>query len=98
MKNRAIISERGTITIPEPIRKSANIYPGDLIEFKPERGKIILTHLIVKYSNDDETHINNEEWNKFDKLVHNQLDKGKYKSYSDLEKAKKHSRKLIDKK
>ena len=37
MKKRAVVSERGTITIPEPIRKIANIHPGDLIEFEPHK-------------------------------------------------------------
>lgn len=94
MRDRAIVSERGTITIPEPIREVAHIHPGDLIEFKPERNRIILRHLVVKHI-DDETFMDSSEWDKFDKLAQRQLVKGQYTSYSELSKAKQHSRKLL---
>lgn len=97
MKNKALVSERGTITIPEPIREAAHIHPGDLIEFYPQKNRIILKHLIVRHSA-EETFMNDYEWDKFDKLVHKQLSKGQYKSYTDLEAAKRHSHKLIHKK
>lgn len=93
MKNRAVVSERGTITIPEAIRKLAHIHPGDLIEFEPEKNRIILKHLIVKHTG-GETFMAENEWDKFDKLVQEQLKKGRYTSYRVLNKAKEHSRKL----
>lgn len=97
MKNRAVVSERGTITIPEAIRKLAHIHPGDLIEFEPEKDRIILKHLIVKHPG-EETFMDDSEWDKFDKLTQAQLKRGKYTSYSNLNKAKEHSRKLMRKK
>lgn len=96
MKDRAIVSERGTITIPEPIRESAHINPGDLIEFEALRqDRIILRHLVVKLP--QEAFMSNSEWDRFDKIVRKQLKKGQYTRYSDLEKAKTHSRKLMHK-
>ncbi|HHT9124428.1 MAG TPA: AbrB/MazE/SpoVT family DNA-binding domain-containing protein [Candidatus Brocadiia bacterium] len=97
MKNRAVVSERGTITIPEAIRKLSHIQPGDLIEFKPENDKIILKRLIVKRP-DEDAFMSNNEWNKFDKLVQKQLKKGEYRSYTDLDKARGHSRNLMRRK
>lgn len=97
MKDRAIVSERGTVTIPEPIREIAHIQPGDLIEFKPLGDRIILRHLVFRRPT-KETFMTNSEWDKFDKLVRRQLKKGQYKSYSDLDQAKAHSRKLMHKK
>lgn len=97
MKNKAIISERGTITIPGPIRKIAHIHPGDLIEFYPKGNQIILRHLIVKNAN-EEVFMSDNEWDKFDKLVQTQLKKTQFKNYNSLEKAKLHSRKLMRKK
>lgn len=96
MKDRAIVSERGTITIPESIRELASIHPGDLIEFKPQKNRIILKHLVVKHP-EEEIFMSNDEWDRFDKLVRGQLKKGQYKRYRDLDKAKLHSRNLIRK-
>ena len=93
MKDRAIVSERGTITIPKSIRKLASIHPGDLIEFKPQKNKIILTHLVLK--NPQDVFMNDDEWKKFDKLVRKQLKKGQFKNYHELDKARLHSRNLI---
>lgn len=96
MKNRAIVSERGTVTIPESIRRVAHIKAGDLVEFCPQRDRIILKHLIVKHL-EEETFMTPNEWDKFDKLLEGQLNKGRYTSYSDLEKARQHSRNLLRK-
>lgn len=96
MRDRAIVSERGTITIPEPIREVAHIHPGDLIEFKPGRNRIILRHLVVKRLGEG-SFMDSSEWDKFDKLVQRQMEKGQYTSYSELSKAKQHSRKLLKK-
>lgn len=95
MRNMAVVSERGTITIPEHIRNTVNIIPGDLIEFRPEKDKIILIRLVVKHS--DEVFMNENEWDRFDNLIQKQLRKGQYQSYNDLNKAKLHSRSLIRK-
>lgn len=97
MKNRAIVSERGTITIPEPIRRRVGIHPGDLIEFLPKKGLIILKHMIVTHL-DEEPFLSSGEWDKFDKMVQKQLKKGEYTQYSNLDKASRHSRKLMRRK
>jgi len=93
MKKRAVISERGTITIPEAIRKIAHIRPGDLIEFEPRKDDIILRRLLVTRA-EEERFMSNDEWGKFEEMVRKQLKKGEYTSYTDLEKAKGHSRRL----
>lgn len=96
VRNKAIISERGTVTIPEAIRQLAGIHPGDLIEFLPKENFIILRHLIVAKP-EKEFPLSNDEWKRFDKLVQKQLKKGQYTSYRDLEKASQHSPKLLRK-
>lgn len=97
MKNRAVVSARGTITIPETVREAAHISPGDIIEFKPEKNRIILTHLIVRQP-EAKPFISDNEWEKFDKLLQTQMKNAQFKSYTDLEEAKQHSRKLMRKK
>lgn len=96
MRDKAVVSERGTITIPEPIREMVHIHPGDLIEFKPLKNRIILRPLMIRHQ-EENTFMNHRDWDRFDKLVQRQLKKGKYKNYRDLDKAKAHSRKLLDK-
>ena len=92
MKKRAIVSERGTVTIPANIRKIANLYPGDIVEFETIENGIIIRQLIVEPSG--KSFMSDSEWEKFDKLVKKQLKKGEYTSYMDIEKAKEHSRRL----
>ena len=96
MKNRAIVSERGTITIPEAIRQRAHIHSGDMMEFLPGKNRIVLKHLVVKHP-EEETFMSNSEWDKFDKLVRRQLKNGRYTSYKELNRAKEHSRGLLRK-
>lgn len=96
MKDKAIVTERGTITIPEYIRNLAGIHPGDLIEFKPMKNRILMQQLVVKRP-EEEDFMSGSEWEKFDKLVQRQVRKGQYTSYRDLDKAKLHSRKLMHK-
>jgi AbrB family looped-hinge helix DNA binding protein len=96
MKNISTVSERGTITIPLSIRMRTRIKPGDIMQFEPERDKIILRHLIVKRL-DTEDSLSDDEWNNFDKLITKQLKKKQYTQYNDLNKAKKHSRNLKNK-
>ena len=87
------MSERGTITIPEVIRKIAHIRPGDLIEFGPGKDNIILRRLLVTRAK-EERFMSDDEWDKFEEMVREQLKRGEYTSYADLEKAKGHSRRL----
>ena len=97
MKDRAVVSERGTITIPEPVRQKAGIRPGDLIEFHPKGNEIILKHLVVKHS-EENSFLTDNEWDAFDNVMKKQLKKGQYTSYDDLQKASLHSRHLMNKK
>ena len=97
MRDKAVVSERGTITIPGPIREISHIHPGDLVEFTPLKDKIILRHLVVSRP-EAEILLTSSDWDKFDKLVQRQVKKGQYKSYNNLDKAKAHSRKLVRKK
>jgi AbrB family looped-hinge helix DNA binding protein len=87
------VSERGTVTIPASIRKIANLHPGDLVEFETRENGIIIRQLIVKHP-EEESFMSDSEWEKFDKFVKEQLKEGEYTSYTDLEKAKEHSRRL----
>lgn len=96
MKNRAVVSERGTITIPESIRAAAHIHPGDLIEFKPEKDRIMLRHLIVKQP-EEGTLMSGSDWERFDKLVQKQIKKDELTRYANLEEAKQHSPRLMRK-
>ena len=98
MRNRVIVSERGTVTIPGSVRKAVHIRPGDLVEFHPlDKNKIILKHLVAT-APEEESFMDYNEWDKFDKLVQGQLKEKQYTGYSDLKKAKAHSRKLMGKK
>lgn len=43
---------------------------------------------------EEERFMSDEGWDKFEEMVRQQLKKGEYTSYTDLEKAKGHSRRL----
>jgi len=92
MRKKAIVSERGTITIPANIRKMANLCPGDIVEFETIENGIIIRQLIVEPSG--KSFMSDSEWEEFDKIVKKQLEKKEYTSYTDLEEAKEHSRRL----
>lgn len=94
MKNMAVVSERGTVTIPNAVRRTARIRPGDLLEFKPQGDSVILRHMIVRGAGEGDS-LSDNEWEEFDKLVNKQLREGAYKSYSDIKQAKSHSRRLM---
>lgn len=96
MKNMAVVSQRGTVTIPEAVRRTAHIHSGDLVEFKPEGDRVILRHMIVK-SVEKEDYLSESEWDKLDRLVKKQLKSAEFKSYKNMEEAKLHSRKLMHK-
>lgn len=93
MRNRAVVSKRGTVTIPEAIRRVANIHPGDLIEFKPQEDNVVLKRLMVKRAGEEEF-MSDQEWEEFDRLVKRQIESKEYTSYEDLDEAKGHSQKL----
>lgn len=94
MRDKVIVSERGTVTIPEAIRKIARISAGDLLQFEPRDDELILRRLVIKKAEEDLI-LTDAEWDKLDRLVRKQIKHGEYSGYKDLEKAKKHSRRLM---
>ena len=40
---KTIVSERGQVTIPKPLRKRLGIRPGQVLDFKEEAGRLIAT-------------------------------------------------------
>jgi antitoxin PrlF len=42
MKNRSVVSEKGQVTIPKPIRDRLGIRAGEAVEFREEHGRLIL--------------------------------------------------------
>ncbi len=42
---KAVLSEKGQITIPKPLRARLGLRPGQVLEFHEERGRLIGTKL-----------------------------------------------------
>ncbi len=40
---KAILSEKGQITIPKPLRERLGLHAGQILEFQEEKGKLIAT-------------------------------------------------------
>ena len=91
---KATVSSRGQITIPGEVRDIAHIHAGDILEFEPHKDSIIVKRLIVKRPGDEKL-MSIVEWKEFDRLVKKQLKLGQYTAYSDIGKAKRHSKKLM---
>ena len=43
MSENAIVSEKGQVTIPKPLRDSMGIRPGHVLAFREERGQLVAT-------------------------------------------------------
>ncbi len=41
MNYEAVVSERGQVTIPKPLRDRLGIRPGEVLTFSEERGKLV---------------------------------------------------------
>lgn len=41
MSNQAVVSEKGQVTIPKPVRDRLGIRPGQLLDFRAERGRLV---------------------------------------------------------
>ena len=39
--SKAIVSEKGQVTIPKPVRDRLGIRPGHVLEFEAERGRLV---------------------------------------------------------
>jgi antitoxin PrlF len=42
MKNRSVVSEKGQVTIPKPLRDRLGIRSGETVEFREAQGQLIL--------------------------------------------------------
>jgi antitoxin PrlF len=42
MKTRSVVSEKGQVTIPKSMRDRLGIRPGEAVEFREERGRLIV--------------------------------------------------------
>ena len=45
---KSIVSEKGQVTIPKPLRDRMNIRPGDVLDFREEKGRLVVTKAVVK--------------------------------------------------
>jgi AbrB family looped-hinge helix DNA binding protein len=45
MKTTAVVSEKGQVTIPKPIRRSLGIKPGTELRFEERNGQLIATRV-----------------------------------------------------
>lgn len=43
MTNRRVVSEKGQVTIPKPLRDRLGIRPGQVLDFREERGTLVAT-------------------------------------------------------
>lgn len=45
---RAIVSEKGQVTIPKALRESLGIRPGEVLDFAAERGRLVASKQVVQ--------------------------------------------------
>ncbi len=45
---KATVSKKGQVTIPKPLRDRMNIRPGDVLDFREEKGRLVVTKAVVK--------------------------------------------------
>lgn len=45
---KAVVSQKGQVTIPKPLRQRLGIKSGQVLEFKEEKGKLIATKIGVE--------------------------------------------------
>ena len=38
---KAVVSEKGQVTIPKPLRERLGLRPGQILEFREERGRLV---------------------------------------------------------
>lgn len=86
------INKRNQITIPPEVLKTAGVHPGDYLEVTSKDGVIILIPKDI-----EDKSLTNKEWDKLEEKVKTQQEKKEYTSYTDIEEAKKHSKKLMKK-
>jgi antitoxin PrlF len=42
MNGRSVVSEKGQVTIPKPLRERLGIRPGEAVEFREDHGRLIV--------------------------------------------------------
>ena len=50
MNERAVVSEKGQVTIPKRLRDRMGIKPGQVLSFREERGQLVATKAAVEDS------------------------------------------------
>ncbi len=45
---KATVSKKGQVTIPKPLRDRMTIRPGDVLDFREEKGCLVVTKAAVK--------------------------------------------------
>lgn len=45
---KATVSKKGQVTIPKPLRDRMTIRPGDVLDFREEKGRLVVTKAVVK--------------------------------------------------
>ena len=48
MSEKAIVSEKGQVTIPKRLRDRMGIKPGQVLAFREERGQLVATKAVVE--------------------------------------------------
>jgi AbrB family looped-hinge helix DNA binding protein len=48
MIKRAVVSEKGQVTIPKRLRDRMGIKPGQVLDFREERGRIVATKALAE--------------------------------------------------
>jgi antitoxin PrlF len=48
MTNRSVVSEKGQVTIPKPLRDRLGIRPGQVLDFSEERGRLVAAKATVE--------------------------------------------------
>ncbi len=45
---KTIVSEKGQVTIPKPLRERLGIRPGQVLDFEEEKGRLVATKLTTQ--------------------------------------------------
>jgi antitoxin PrlF len=53
MSMKAVVSEKGQVTIPKPLRDRLGIRPGEVLEFREEHGRLVAEKVRSRHPVDD---------------------------------------------
>ena len=85
------VNERRQITLPPKIMKRVGVKIGDYLEIKPDKDRIVLIPKSI-----EDKFLSRTEWKKLEELVKKEHSQKKFTSYTQPNKAKKHSFDLIN--